>query len=474
MADEVTQPDDESKPLYLPGPLVNQTPLAPRPVAPPSTGTPPIISAPAPPAAPLPVSSSPASLPVPGPSATIPQPAQGELAKLWASERNIHNPFLRILARTGTGIGRAAEGVATGAFPRLMESIPGTQLNADVQNARTANAEAAQAKEAEEGAQGAAAASNAASNRQNAATRAQEAQTAASIAPSTIKKNETEANKPPEETPAQKQQASISDALAREGYNVTFGDNGQIAWVSPIPGWVKPTVPPKDDAIDDMIGGKPAQNAQGQWVFQGRTFPNEAAAKKAYGAAYEVQKRAEQPQSYAGVITGLHGTDRVDDATTKYTDFAAQSKNLEQVIQQGMDGNQVSNSLASMGGALMVTSSAGVHRINTTEIGAFAGKNGLSWANEINTFLDKGVKGKVPDNIVKDWQNIVQAYRDNTYKAYITHAKVIAKNNGLSPSQVDVSTEDGTDTISLDQAGKQTPKSSRPSFKEWQKEQGNQ
>ena len=187
----------------------------------------------------------------------------------------------------------------------------------------------------------------------------------------------------------------------------------------------------------------------------GEFDPAYQTAVQAYAGKVNSLNQENKPPSYAGVVTALHGTDRVDDASNHYSNFANQTNVLSDAIQAGQDGNQVANSIATLGGALMITTAAGVHRINTTEVAQFGGQNGISAANEINQYLDKKAQGKVPANIVNDWKQLVKSYQDNTYSTYVNQASVIAANNKLNRNEVMVLSKDGKDTIPLSDALKQ-------------------
>jgi hypothetical protein len=222
----VAAPDAAVMPIARP---VARPVAAPSPIAPPSIATP----SPAPASAPALVSGAPPQPVRPVSPVAPPQPHQGFLENLYNKESGIKNPFLRTVAKVGTGIGRAAEGIASPLFPEL-SFVPGTQLNAMAQNRQEGAARAEAAKERVEQ-------ENAAAN----TTKAQAAQTGAATGKAEIpikqEQADTEKSKvektPTPESPQQKEQAAITEKFAALGYNPQFDAQGQIVGVTPVQGF---------------------------------------------------------------------------------------------------------------------------------------------------------------------------------------------------------------------------------------------
>ena len=228
---------------------------------------PPVIAPPSAPPGVLPAAITgapapqPAPPPVAAPSAQLPAPHEGFLAHLYQREAGIQNPFLRGLARTGTGIARAAEGIATPFAPELA-FVPGTEANAMAQTNQDVRRFATQEKANQEAGQAAAAKENAVANTSKAESESENALT--------NKQKEAYAETHPRpmpavETPQQKEQSAIREAMAKLGYYATFGDNGQMS-VAPIAGFQAPqkVQTPEEQVFASLLknGATPEQALQ--------------------------------------------------------------------------------------------------------------------------------------------------------------------------------------------------------------------
>ena len=167
------------------------------PVAPPDSELPltagrvPAASLVAPPSAVMPAPTARAPVATVAPP-HAPPAHQGFLESLYQREGSIGNPFLKGLARTGTGIVRAAEGLATPFVPELA-FVPGTEANAMMQNRDEERGRMNAATIAQKQAQADTAKENAAANTSRAASEATKAATGTAEQPSIIKRNEAEA-----------------------------------------------------------------------------------------------------------------------------------------------------------------------------------------------------------------------------------------------------------------------------------------
>jgi hypothetical protein len=122
--------------MAVPGPQAAPEP-SPQPKAMPVPQNAP-AQAPASPAMPVgpPAGASPA-MPAPSaPAITLPTPQKSLTTKLWDKTANINNPFERILARTGVGIGKALDIAGSALFPGIAANIPGSQINTQMANSR--------------------------------------------------------------------------------------------------------------------------------------------------------------------------------------------------------------------------------------------------------------------------------------------------------------------------------------------------
>jgi hypothetical protein len=101
--------------------------------------------------------------------------------------------------------------------------------------------------------------------------------------------------------------------------------------------------------------------------------------------------------------------------------------------------------------ALGVTSFAGIHRINETEVNA-AGPGAGSLYRKLNTIIDKAGSGAVPEDTLKEASAIVDGLIDAKHASIINGANMVAANGGLDPKKTMVMDRSGVITT-LDKAG---------------------
>lgn len=273
MADDQDQ-DKQKQPLTIAAPFpATQSPsaVAPLTMAPPSAfaanmGSPNAVPAARPqpvamaapgaaPTAPAPIS---ATIAPPTPAGTPaganihagmiapPTPAQSGVSRLWSFEKNL--PIWgKIPARIGTGILGAADAAAESLDPRLASLTPGSEINTAIKNRENEatyekrTAAGLEQQKADAGTVRANAEQEQADTAKNKKENPQSKEPL-HVAPGEMVQQpdgswKQVGNKPPEETPQQKQQATIAEALAREGYNAAFDDKANITSVSPIAGF---------------------------------------------------------------------------------------------------------------------------------------------------------------------------------------------------------------------------------------------
>jgi len=117
---------------------------------------------------------------------------------------------------------------------------------------------------------------------------------------------------------------------------------------------------------------------------------------------------------------------------------------------QSKDGSQLASSMEPLMLALGVTSFAGIHRINETEVNA-AGPGAGSLYRKLNTILDKAGSGSVPEDTLKEASAIVDGLIDAKHSAVVNGANMVAANGGLDPKKTMVMDRSGVMTT-LDKA----------------------
>lgn len=146
-----------------------------------------------------------------------------------------------------------------------------------------------------------------------------------------------------------------------------------------------------------------------------------------------------------------------------YTQFLAQAAATKDTIMQSKNGSELASSLVPLMTALGVTSFAGVHRINTTEINA-AGPQAGSAFRRINNILDKYGSGSIPDDVLKETTGIIDGLISAKHAGVIGDAKMIAANTGLDTAKVTVMDRDGnTDSLANQIKASSQPVQSAPS-----------
>lgn len=137
----------------------------------------------------------------------------------------------------------------------------------------------------------------------------------------------------------------------------------------------------------------------------------------------------------------LHGLGQIDQYTADpqhgYGQFVSQTGAVKSAIQSAKDGNQLAASLEPMMLALGVSSFAGVHRINQTEINQ-AGPAVGSAFRKINNLISTVGTGKPTDAQLNEANSIIDSLTDAKHSAYLQGVSAIAANSGLDPNKVTI------------------------------------
>lgn len=145
------------------------------------------------------------------------------------------------------------------------------------------------------------------------------------------------------------------------------------------------------------------------------------------------------------------------DAVKAGTDYA-QAQSVTQRLQQMMDaaknGNVVSYQLIPQEGALQVTTSQGVHRINMAEIQNYGG--GSLW-QRMQGHLGKALTGKsIPESVLTDMQEMQKIQEDGSRSKYENTLKTIndAYGSTFKPVEMPTAKESGAALPSVTFKGK--------------------
>lgn len=141
-----------------------------------------------------------------------------------------------------------------------------------------------------------------------------------------------------------------------------------------------------------------------------------------------------------------HGYNQIDQYTADpqhgYGQFVSQAGAVKSAIQDAKNGNQVAASMEPLMLALGVSSFAGVHRINTTEIDR-AGPQVGSVFRKINNLVDTIGTGVPTAAQLNEANQLVDSLTDARHKSYINGVSAVSANTGLDPSKVQVFDRDG-------------------------------
>jgi hypothetical protein len=151
-----------------------------------------------------------------------------------------------------------------------------------------------------------------------------------------------------------------------------------------------------------------------------------------FGQSYVSPKESRQDKS-ADVVERETRTE-IRKAQEKYRDAEATSNLQREFIKEAKGGNKEAVKIVPLEGALEITTSQGVRRINRTEVEQY-GNAGSLW-DRINGAIGKGLTGKdIPDNVLNDMDRMTQEVQKNAWERYngIYEDNVgIAKNNGVA------------------------------------------
>lgn len=139
-----------------------------------------------------------------------------------------------------------------------------------------------------------------------------------------------------------------------------------------------------------------------------------------------------------------------------YTQFLSQAQTTKNAIVQSRSGNELASNLEPLMLALGITSYAGIHRINETEVNA-AGPQAGSLLRKLDSIVSKAGTGSVPEDTLKEANAIVDGLIDAKHSSMVNAANMVVANGGLDPKKTMVMDRSGVITT-LDKAGANAPK----------------
>lgn len=150
----------------------------------------------------------------------------------------------------------------------------------------------------------------------------------------------------------------------------------------------------------------------------------------------------------------------VEDINKLWTDpqhgfgqVAAQAASTKEAIGQAKNGSQLAANLEPLMVALGVTSFAGVHRINQTDVNA-AGQSVGSLYRRLNALLDKAGAGSVPTATLEEADGLIDSMVEAKYTQGLASTQQIAANAKIPAQNVNIPQRDNFGSlITLDKAG---------------------
>lgn len=135
-------------------------------------------------------------------------------------------------------------------------------------------------------------------------------------------------------------------------------------------------------------------------------------------------------------------------ASLDYAQAQSVSQRLQQMMQAAKGGNVVSYQLIPQEGALQVTTSQGVHRINMTEIEQYGG--GGSLFQRMEGHFGKALTGKsIPDSVLNDMADMQKIQEEGAQSKYENSVKAINTSYGSTFKTVDMPTAGEKQPVNL-------------------------
>lgn len=151
-----------------------------------------------------------------------------------------------------------------------------------------------------------------------------------------------------------------------------------------------------------------------------------------FGVAPQQQKESRSDKS-ADVVERETRTN-IRKAQQSYRGAESTANMQREFISEAKGGNKAAVKIVPLEGALEITTSQGVHRINRTEVEQYGGAGSL-WDRIVGK-IGKGLTGKdIPDDVLNDMDKMTQEVEKNAWERYNSEYDDevgIAKNNGVA------------------------------------------
>jgi hypothetical protein len=156
------------------------------------------------------------------------------------------------------------------------------------------------------------------------------------------------------------------------------------------------------------------------------------------------------------------GNEALMKSTEKFGDFSRQIGTMQANIKRAQNGDELANSMEPLFAALNIATSAGVHRINQTEIdqaGARVGSLYRRW----NNLIDKAATGTMDDAMYKEASDLATSLQSVAYDKYVGTALIRQKNNKL-PDDTMIYGADGHNSTTIGEARKVREQADREDY----------
>jgi hypothetical protein len=330
------------------------------------------------------------------------KPIAPGVAGLWARADNIHSPFIRALGKIGAAGARAIDVAGSVAAPGIAAQIPGSTLNQKVAENRAEKQQTSDTENAQRTAQTA---------EEQEATREMPAKANLENAQADALNNKPDitAGKTPDELVL---------------HDLMTGENGRPR-VNPNTGqpykYLEAYAATKQAAQDT----KPDNAQTDKTVRIVNGVPHEILIDKKTGADIKdlgqtklPGESSEQKRSAAeSVQVEREARAAIHKAEQEYNGALSTVQMQRQLIKDAKGGNKEAVRIVPLEGALQITTSQGVHRINRTEVEQYGQAGSLY--DRIVGRIGSGVSGKsIPNDVLADMDAMTQELAQNAHQRY--------------------------------------------------------
>lgn len=206
-------------------------------------------------------------------------------------------------------------------------------------------------------------------------------------------------------------------------------------------------------ALQDQASGK-IIDQEGKEIPGAKLWEKPAAAEKAPSNAFELWQKQnpngtaqdwlkaeaatkppkESRSDKSADVVERETRTNIRKAQQSYRGAESTANMQREFISEAKGGNKAAVKIVPLEGALEITTSQGVHRINRTEVEQYGGAGSL-WDRIVGK-IGKGLTGKdIPDDVLNDMDKMTQEVEKNAWERYNSEYDDevgIAKNNGVA------------------------------------------